>query len=53
MTKTFASKLLSQGSIEQGNLSKNANNFCFMGNLKEILISVLNFSTKSAEKLRI
>ena len=31
ITKTFASKLLSQGSIEQDNLSKNAKNFRFGG----------------------
>ena len=29
MTETFASKLLSQGSIELDNLSKNAKNFRF------------------------
>ena len=31
MTKTFASKLLSQDSIEQDNLSKKAKNFPFWG----------------------
>ena len=31
MTKTFATKWPSQGSMEQDNLSKNANNFRFWG----------------------
>ena len=53
MTKAFASKLLSQASIEQGNLSKNAKNFSFFGKLIKISISVLNFRTESAEKLLI
>ena len=50
MTKAFASKLLSQASIEQDNLSKNAKNFSFFGKLIKISISVLNFRTESAEK---
>ena len=50
MTKTFASKLLSQGNIEQDKLSANAKIFLFLGNLIKISISVLTFITKSAEK---
>ena len=50
MTKTFASNLLSQGSIEQDNLSKNAKKFSFLENLIKISISVLNFGTESTEK---
>ena len=50
MTKTFASKLISQGRIEQGNLSKTAKNFHFGGNFITISISVLNFSTDQLKK---
>ena len=49
MTKTFASKFFSQGSIEQDNLLKNVKIFV-LGNLIKISISVLNFNTESAEK---
>ena len=48
MTKYFAPKLLSQGSIELNNLSKNVKNFRFGGVWYIILISVLNFSAESA-----
>ena len=48
MTKTFGSKLLSQGSIEQDKLSTNAKIFVFGEFNKNI-----NFSTKSAEKQKI
>ena len=50
MTKNFVSKLLSQGSIEFDNVSKNAKKIPFLGNLIKILISVLNFSAESFEK---
>ena len=50
ITKNFASKLLSQGSTELDNLSKNAKKFPFSGNLVKRSISALNFSTESAEK---
>ena len=50
MTKNFATKLLSQGSIELDNVSKNAKKIPFLGNLIKISISVLNFSAESVEK---
>ena len=50
MTKNFPSKLLSQGSIELDNVSKNAKKIPFLGNLIKISISVLNFSAESVEK---
>ena len=50
MTKKFASNLLTQGSIEQDNLSKKCEKFLFLGNLIKISILVLNLSTKSGEK---
>ena len=42
MSKTFTSKLLSQGSIEQEKLPTNAKNFCFGGGFNKNI----NFSTK-------
>ena len=48
MTKFFTSKLLPQGSNEQNKLSTNAKKF--WGHLIKISISLLSFSTESAEK---